>query len=642
MGPETAEERLRLIADSISEVVWISTFDSSRMIYVSPAYERIWGRTCESLYQDPKSFLEAIHPDDVQRVLAVLEAHQRKGQPFAHEYRIVRPDGTVRWISDRGYPERNPAGHIVRFAGVAQDITERKRTEQELAAVAERLELVSRATRDAIWDWNIVSNATWWSDVHYQEFGYPRDTEPSFDAWAERIHPDDKARVIEGLKRTLDSKSATYSDEYQFVSPRGPVRVILDRAYVLYDAAGNPVRMVGAMMDVTEQRRLEQQLRQSQKIEAVGQLAGSIAHDFNNVLSLIIGHAELLLCELDQRDGIREGVDEIRSAAMRAADLTRQLLIFARQQHVQLRPTNLATVLGEMSRMLRRLVGEDVELTVDGVGQAARVLVDAGQLTQVILNLVVNARDAMPCGGQLEISAKDVVFDHRAASQQPEVKPGAYVVLLVTDTGIGMDASTQARIFEPFFTTKEPSRGTGLGLATVSGIVEQWGGTIVTTSELGRGTTFRIYIPQAEPVPPAREASGDARAPVTPASAKGKTLLLVEDDHPLRTLLRRALQREGYRVIDAANGREALMLSESEGAPIDLLLTDVVMPFMSGRELAERLSKVRRGVKVLYMSGYTAGILDNHGVATTTLEVLQKPIAPHALLSKVRELLEQP
>jgi len=641
MQPETAEELLRLVAETISEVVWIATFHLSRLIYVSPAYERVWGRTCESLYRDPKSFLDAVHPDDLQRVLAGLEP-QRQGLPFQHEYRIVRPDGAVRWIWDRGYPERNPAGRIVRFAGVAQDITERKLAEQQLAGVVERLELVSRATKDATWDWNIVSNATWWSDVHYQDFGYPRDTPPSFEAWAERIHPDDRPRVLEGVKRALEGKHVTYSDEYQFLVPHGQPRVILDRAYILYAADGTPVRMVGAMMDVTDQRRLERQLRQAQKVEAVGQLAGSIAHDFNNVLSLIIGHSELLLCEIGQEDASREGVDEIRSAAMRAADLTRQLLMFARQQSLQLRATNIASVLGEMAKMLRRLVGEDVELTVDGSGQMAKVLIDAGQLTQVILNLVINARDAMPCGGQLLINTKDIVFDDRGSAQQPEIKPGAYVMLLVSDTGIGMDTSTQERIFEPFFTTKEPSRGTGLGLATVSGIVEQWGGTIVTTSELGRGTTFRIYIPQAEHEASRRERLNVPRASATAAAEREKTLLLVEDDYPLRTLLRTALQKNGYRVIDAANGREALMLCESEGAPIDLLLTDVVMPLMSGRELVERISKMRRGIKVLYMSGYTAGILDNHGLPGTGLEILQKPFAPNLLLQRVRELLEVP
>jgi PAS domain S-box-containing protein len=641
MGRETAEERLRLITDTISEVVWISTADSSQLIYVSPAYERVWGRTCESLYRDPRSFLDAVHPDDRARVLTGLETHQKKGQPFEHEYRIVRPDGTVRWICDRGYPERNPAGHIVRFAGVAQDVTERKLAEHGLAAVAERLELVSRATRDAIWDWNIVSHVTWWSDVHYEELGYPRDTPPSFEAWAARVHPDDRPRVMEGVKRALHDKQVTYSDEYQFLIPNAEPRIILDRAYILYDAAGNPARMVGAMMDVTDQRRLERQLRQAQKVEAVGQLAGSIAHDFNNVLSLIIGHAEMLLCDLDEQDGSREGIDEIRSAAMRAADLTRQLLIFARQQHVQPKPTTVSNVLNEMSRMLRRLVGEDVELTIDGSGQTAKVLIDAGQLTQVVLNLVVNARDAMPSGGLLTISAKDIVFDLGGAAQQPEIKPGAYVMLLVSDTGIGMDTSTQARIFDPFFTTKEPPLGTGLGLATVSGIVAQWGGIIVTTSELGRGTTFKIYVPQAEPEAWRRELAVAPKAASTLAPSREKTLLLVEDDHRLRTLLRTALQKDGYRVMDAANGREALMLCESEGAPIDLLLTDVVMPLMSGRELAERVAKVRRGIKVLYMSGYTAGILDNHGLASAGLELLQKPIAPNALLSKVRELLQE-
>jgi PAS domain S-box-containing protein len=637
MGPETADDRLRLIADTISEVVWIAAYDMSQIFYISPAYERVWGRSCQSLYRNPRSFLDAIHPDDLPRVLHDLEV-EYAGRAFDHEYRIVLGDGSVKWIWDRGYPEHTPAGRVERYVGVAQDITARKVAQQERAAVAERLQLVSRATRDAVWDWDITTNATWWSDVHYEELGYSRDLPPTFEAWVERIHPDDRARVLESVKRAMEDGSVTWAVEYRFNVPGSPPREMLDRAYVLHDSAGKPVRMVGAMMDVTEQRRLERQLRQAQKVEAVGQLAGGIAHDFNNILSLIIGQADLLLGEFKSGDRGREGIEEIRTAAARASDLTRQLLMFSRHQIIQPRETNVSSVLEATAKMLRRLVGEDIELSIDRASQVAKVLIDPGQMTQVILNLVANARDAMPRGGRLKIETRDVVVDDDSLAKAG-VAPGAYVLLEVSDNGAGMDATTRAQIFERFFTTKEPGRGTGLGLATVSGIVDEWGGTIVTTSEPGQGTTFRIYIPQVTTTEPQDEQPKILEGQQIPMAFGRQTVLLVEDDDALRSLLRTVLQRHGYEVLEAANGHEALLLCESEGKPIDLLLTDVVMPFMSGRELAERLLRSMQGVKVLYMSGYTDGILDNHGVLDEGIELVSKPLAPNVLVSKVRELL---
>jgi two-component system cell cycle sensor histidine kinase/response regulator CckA len=384
-------------------------------------------------------------------------------------------------------------------------------------------------------------------------------------------------------------------------------------------------------------RRSEEMLRQSQKLDAIGGLAAGVAHDFNNVLSVIIGHADLLLADLAPADKNRESVDEIHSAAGRAAQLTRQLLAFSRQQILQPQKVSIARIVAGTAKMLRRVIGEDIELVIDASTTTGSSLVDPGQIEQVILNLVVNARDAMPNGGRLTIRVADV--DRGADDEDGAVATrGSYVALTVADTGVGMDAATQSRIFEPFFTTKGPGKGTGLGLATVFGIIQQSGGTISVSSQPARGTTFEILVPRLD---------GDATAPAgTPRRATmttvgNETILLVEDDDAMRAMLRTVLEKHGYRVLDAPNGRDALSLCDTVKERIDLVLTDVVMPHMSGREFAARLEAVRPGLTVLYMSGYTDGAIVRHGVLEPGIAFLQKPIAPQTLVQKIRELLEQ-
>ena len=385
--------------------------------------------------------------------------------------------------------------------------------------------------------------------------------------------------------------------------------------------------------------RSEERLRQSQKMDAIGGLAAGVAHDFNNVLSVIIGYSDLLLLELDPSDSKRESVDEIRSAAARAADLTRQLLAFSRQQILQPRKTDLTRVVAGTAKMLRRLIGADVELSIKGPAELGAVLVDPGQMEQVIMNLAVNARDAMPRGGKLTIETADVLVTDEDALGHGGARSGPHVALIVSDTGVGMDAATQARMFEPFYTTKEPGRGTGLGLATVLGIVQQSGGWIAFTSEPGRGTTFKIYLPLTVGDEPSDARPAAVRRRSTSSVRGNETLLLVEDDDALRVMLRTVLQKHGYRVLEASNGREALGLCETARHPIDLVLTDVVMPQMGGWEFASKLEEVRPGLKVLFMSGYTDGAIVHHGVLDPGVAFVQKPVAPNILVEKVRELL---
>jgi CheY-like chemotaxis protein len=380
---------------------------------------------------------------------------------------------------------------------------------------------------------------------------------------------------------------------------------------------------------------LEAQLRQAQKMEAVGQLAGGIAHDFNNLLGVIIGWSEVFEERLSQSDPLRPKAEQIKKAGQRAAALTRQLLAFSRKQVLEPKILDLNTVVTDTLKMLQRLIGDDIELATIPALELGRVKADQGQIGQVIMNLAVNARDAMPQGGKLTMTIANAEMDDVSIRQHPGAVPGSYVKLAVSDTGCGMDHETQARIFEPFFTTKELGKGTGLGLSTVYGIVKQSGGYISVYSELGRGTTFKIYLPRIEQSVTQGAFSKNIKEPV-----RGwEIILLVEDAPSLRELARELLEDNGYTVLEAGNGADAIQVAERYGKTIHLLLTDVVMPGMDGGKLAERMTHSHPGIKVLYMSGYTDDAIVHHGVLDSGVALLQKPFTRESLTRKVRDVL---
>ncbi|MBI4643106.1 MAG: response regulator [Deltaproteobacteria bacterium] len=399
---------------------------------------------------------------------------------------------------------------------------------------------------------------------------------------------------------------------------------------------GESLFIDGLIEDITLRKLLEDQLAQAQRMEAVGHLAGGVAHDFNNLLTAVIGHSEILLLELPPDEPLSEHVQEIMKAAERGNSLTRQLLAFGRRQILQPWVVNLNSIVTDMNKMLQRLIGEDIDVVPMLDPDLGLVKADPGQIEQIIMNLTLNARDAMPRGGKLTLETANVYLDEDDALTHLKVKPGPYVMLAVSDSGVGMDAETQARIFEPFFTTKERGRGTGLGLSTVYGIVKQSGGHIWLYSEVGKGTIFKIYLPRVEEV---FEPSRMRVAPVISSLQGEETILVVEDDDSLRAVISKVLQRYGYDVLTAGNGDEALAVCGSHEGPIHLLLTDVVMPRMSGRELAERLVHLHPETRVLYMSGYTDNAVVHHGVLAADLQFIQKPFKIIALLQKVREVL---
>lgn len=432
--------------------------------------------------------------------------------------------------------------------------------------------------------------------------------------------------------RDLADRAALAIDNARLITAERHARETAERAEAIARKELEERRKVEAALAESERKFLH-----AQKMEAVGRLAGGVAHDFNNILSVVLSYSEMLRDELSQGDPLREDLDQINQAGQRAATLTRQLLAFSRQQVLDPRVLSINSVISDVEKMLRRILGADVDLTLHLDANLANCKLDPGQLEQILMNLIINAKDAMPSGGRLMIETANVMLDSEYVLAHPEASLGPNVVLAVSDTGTGMDQETLTRIFEPFFTTKPKEKGTGLGLSTVYGIVKQSGGSIWVYSEIGSGTTFKIYFPHAS------EPRGGFGVPLTKVvNLRGsETVLLVEDEEQLRTLVRTILRGAGYNVLEASNGGEALLLYEQYTARIHLLLTDVVMPKMSGRQLAERLIEVRRDLKVLYMSGYTEDAIIHHGILTSGINYLQKPLTPDLLLRKVRQVLDE-
>jgi two-component system cell cycle sensor histidine kinase/response regulator CckA len=497
-------------------------------------------------------------------------------------------------------------------------------------------QLALTAAHMGVWELDLAADRLIWSDSLAEIFGLsPAQAPTTNDKFFALIHPDDRTAMREGLERAIRERTDLVY-EFRTIWPDGTMRWIAGRARVLKDEAGSPTRIIGVAADIGERKSLEDQLRQAQKMEAVGQLAGGVAHDFNNLLTVIHGRAELLLTTLNADDRRRTDVDEILNAAERAAGLTCQLLAFSRKQVLQPTLLDLNSLVFDMSKMLRRLIGEDIELVTTQGPAPAAVHADAGQLEQILLNLAVNARDAMPHGGRLSIETATVVLDDSYSMQDVVVRPGPYVMLAVTDSGIGIDEQTRHRIFEPFFTTKERGRGTGLGLAIVYGIVKESGGYVFVSSGAGRGSTFKVYLPRAEGAIVERPTREPETAPMG-----SETVLLVEDEQPVRVLSRTLLERAGYHVFDAADSLEAEGLFHLHAHSIDLLVTDVIMPGSSGPSLFARLSFERPRLRVLYMSGYADNAFVHRAGRPSDIVFLPKPFTAGGLLRKVREALDR-
>ena len=630
---DEGEQRYRAVFEHhpLAMLVWDA--ETKRFLAVNDAAVAQYGYTRDELLQ--LTIWDIRPEEEIPHVRAIIE----RLPPGRHVFpglRHRRKDGRT-FIVDVVAHDVVWDGRPARLL-LAVDATERARNETALRESEERLRLVLRASNDAVYDWDVPSGHVHFSGANL--FGYGvGDQQYDIDWWAQRVHPDDRARVDATLEAAIAGDAESWSEEYQFQRADGAYATVLDRGLIVRGLDGKPMRMIGCMADLTERRRLEDQLRQSQKMEAVGRLAGGVAHDFNNVLTVVKSFSEFLLEDLDKLDPRRSDVEEIAKAADRAAALTRKLLAFSRKQVMRPELLDLNAVVVGMEKMLQRLIGEDVRIVTELDPQLLAVEADPSSIEQVILNLAVNARDAMVDGGTLTIRTKNELLERIDAAWG--IDPGRYALLSVTDTGHGMDAETQARVFEPFFTTKERGQGTGLGLAMVYGIVKQSGGHVWVESAPAEGTTFCIYLPQsADQRPGESEPAAQSLVVQRRTSAPGsETILVVDDEEAVRSSTRRALERAGYTVLAASDGADAVRLFTEHDGGIQLVITDVVMPGLGGRELVGRLKIMSPRLPVLFVSGYTEEGVRQKGVLEPGAAYLEKPFTPEKLLRRVREVL---
>jgi PAS domain S-box-containing protein len=618
-----SERRFRAVIENSSDAIALFAADAT-ILYGSPATTRILGYDLDEFVG--RNAFDLIRPEDRDGVRQKLEdLLSRPGTMVEVSAHVRHKDGSWRYLESvfNNLLADPSVGAIVNNY---RDATERRLAEETLRRSQEWLERAQAVAHVGSWvSVPAEAGGLEWSAETLRIFGLPPG---SFDGRTETffsmVHPDDRLAVQQASETAL-AGGGRYSIDHRIVRADGSVRWVHEEGDVLRDDAGRPASMIGTVQDITDRKRLEEQLLQSQKMEAIGRLAGGVAHDFNNLLTAIIGYADLLARRVKGTPRLEHDVAEILEAAERAAGLTRQLLAFSRKQVLQPRVLSLNAAVADIENMLRRLIGEDIQLVTQLHEGLGHVRADPTQLEQVILNLAVNARDAMPRGGRLTVETANV-----------EPEDGRYVMLSVSDTGIGMDAETCRRVFEPFFTTKEPGKGTGLGLATVYGIVAQSGGSIRVHSEPGQGTTFKVFLPRVDD-PLASEAGPAER----PADGGSETLLVAEDEDGVRSLICEILRELGYHVLEAPRPEMAIKAMREGARPVHLLLTDVVMPGMDGRQLAEKLTTLQPGLRVLYMSGYTGEAIAEHGVLEHGTQFLQKPFTPDALARKVREVLDQ-
>jgi len=623
-----SRERYELAVRGSSDGIWDWNVLTNEDFFSDRWCEMVGYERAE-LAAELDTWIGLLHPDDVERVKDRVRRHLEQREPYDVEFRMRTKTGDYRWFCARGQALWNEQGRPTRMAGSLTDITEHKQAEERLRRQAALLD----GANDAIYVRELDHTVSYWNAGAERLFGWTRT-----EALQRKITElGEEGRAAFEAAHTALLEKGNWVGELSFITEAGRKCQVLCRWTLLRDDKGHPAEVLAINTDITEQKALEAQFLQAQKMESVGRLAGGVAHDFNNLLTVINSSAEFALAELKEGDPLRDDLEQILASGVRAAGLTRQLLAFSRKQVLQPAVLNLNTLVEAAEKMLKRLIGEDVDLALALAKDLGPVRADPGQIEQVIVNLAVNARDAMPTGGMLTIETADVELDEAYASQHAGASPGPYVLLAISDTGTGMDEATRTRIFEPFFTTKEAERGTGLGLSTVYGIVRQSGGSIWVYSEIGAGTTFKIYLPRvAEPADDVR--AGPAQAPTRGT----ETVLVVEDDKALRRAARRILSSAGYTVLEAADGAEALRVLEGHAGPLHLLLTDVVMPGLSGREVAERLCALRPGLKVLFSSGYTDDSILRHGVLDRSVHFIAKPFTRAALTRKVRDVLDEP
>jgi two-component system cell cycle sensor histidine kinase/response regulator CckA len=633
---EVATRRLAAIVESSDDAI-IGKDLNGVVTSWNRGAERIFGYTAAEMVGT--SITRLTPPDRPEEEYQLVATLDRGESVRSFETIRQTKDGRLIDVSMTASLTRDQEGHVIGASTAARDVSERKRAESVLRETQARLAFALERSHTGGWDLDLRDQTAHRTLEHDRIFGY----ESLLPAWTyqvflEHVLPDDRAEVDRLFQQAIATET-DWAFECRIRRADDQVRWIWATGGHQRDGDGRARRLAGIVQDVTERHTLEAQYQQAQKMEAVGRLAGGVAHDFNNLLTAILGYSGLLLSATPADDPRRNDLAEIQKAGTSAASLTRQLLAFSRRQIIEPTLLNLNDVVSDMRGMLERVIGEDVTIHLGLQSDVPRVKTDRGQVEQIVMNLAVNARDAMPMGGTLTIETANVALDQDYAKMHRGVTPGSYVVLTVTDTGTGMTLDVQAHLFEPFFTTKELGKGTGLGLATVYGIATRSGGSVGVYSEVGHGTSFKVYFPRADMAEPVVE------VPV-PVLVRGahpgtETVLVVEDSEGLRRLASRLLEQQGYSVLVAANAEEARRVFEGNRS-IDVLLTDVVMPGGSGPELTKWLVEQRPGLHVIYMSGYTEDAIVQHGVLKAGIAFLHKPFTAETLGRKIREVLDGP
>jgi PAS domain S-box-containing protein len=622
------------ILESMAEGVNVSD-ESGTILYVNPAQEAMFGYAPGELLGRHVSIFSGEPPQAQARIFAEVVSQLMTVGSWSGEFTNRKKDGTLFTTHARITALQSPG--TKQWVCVEEDITARKRAEAERDRLLQRLQLQIERMPLGYLLFDADFRLTDWNPAAERIFGYAKEEVLGMGPPFEKILPSalwPLGEEILGRIRRGDMSAHSINEN---LTREGRT---ITCEWFNTPFIGEDGRFAGLLcltQDITERKSLEEQYRQAQKMEAIGQLAGGVAHDFNNLITIISGYAELIHGRLPAAGPLRDLVEEIIRASERGASLTRQLLAFSRKAVLAPQLLDLNAVVVDLEKLLRRALGEDISLTVALQPELGHIQADPGQIEQVLLNLAVNARDAMPAGGKLTIETRNVELDGAYVRTHPEARPGSNVLLAVSDTGHGMTADIKARIFEPFFTTKEAGKGTGLGLSTVYGIVKQAGGVIDVASEVGVGSTFLVYLPRFEETETPQSPQG-----AVPSPRGTETVLLVEDEDALRALARLVLAKSGYAVLEANNGREALRVANGHPGPIALLVSDVVMPELGGRQLAERLGRQRPQMKVLFLSGYTDDAVVRHGLMQKKVNFLQKPFSATALAQKVREVLDGP
>lgn len=638
------EERLRLLETAVSRQNDILLITDARpidgpggpkIVYVNEAFVKRTGYSRDEAIGATPRILQGPKTDraELDRIRRALEGWH----PVRAELLNYTKSGEEFWIELDIVPIADESGLYTHWVAVERDVTERKRADEEIHLNQERFRLVAIATNDVIWDWDLGTGRCWWNESLQTLLGYdPAENESRAESWENRLHPEDRDKVVASIDALIAGSDVFWSGEYRFRHADGHYLTVVDRSFVIRNAKGKAIRMLGSLVDFTSQREMENRLRQSQKLEAVGQLTGGVAHDFNNLLTVILGNAELLASQLTDHAQLCALAEMTVTAAERGAELTNRLLAFARKQPLDPRVLDVSGQVEGMENLLRRALPENIDIRIARAPGLWQAEIDASQLETALLNLALNARDAMPDGGHLTIEMANEVLDDDYVAREPELAPGQYVLIAVTDTGEGMAPEVLDHVFEPFFTTKDVGKGSGLGLSMIYGFVKQSRGHIRVYSEPGEGTCVKLYFP--------RSGGMDARPGHESAGVRvvggAESILVVEDDPMVREHLVASLVGLGYKVQSAETGAKAMEILQGPSR-IDLLFTDVVLPGgMNGRKLAGAAHDLRPGLKVLFTSGYSENAIVHHGRLDIGVELLAKPYRRDQLAAKVRKVLD--